>query len=724
MTTHEYYIHGMDCNEEVTVLKNVLMPLVEDEKYLAFDLIKAKLTVTIPRDSNSGHSDILGSIKQTGMTALRWEDYVSENKRDVSFWKKHGRSVMCSASGLFMAAGFTVHAGMHGFFDALVSGTEGIHAYPAASIVFYMIAVIAGGWFIAPKAVLSAKKLRPDMSLLMSTAVIGAIVLGEYFEASAVIFLFAFSLLLESWSVMRARKAIGSLIDLSPAKARYSLDSENEILEAPVDQVPVGATVIVRPGEKVPLDGVVTKGTSAVDQSPITGESMPVEKSVGDKMFAGTINGNGAIEIRTTKATHDSTISRIIRMVDEAHSRKAPSEQWVEKFARYYTPAMMALAVFIAVVPPVFAGGEWGSWFYRALVLLVIACPCALVISTPVSIVAALTAAARVGVLIKGGIYLEKPAHLGVVVFDKTGTLTYGRPSVQEIIPMDDHSEHDLLRCAVALEKHSTHPFAGAILGKAKAAGISIAPAEEFTLVQGKGAEGTVNGKKYWIGSHRFMHEKGSEPPDFHRKAEELEAQGKSVIAMGTDDHVCGLISMADEVKDTSRSTVEAIKKLGVERVVMLTGDNQGTALTVAQSLGIEEFESDLLPEDKVRIVEKLVEQHGEVAMVGDGVNDAPALATSSLGIAMGAAGTDAAIETADISLMSDDITKIPWLIGYSRRALRIIKQNISFALGLKLLFIILSLAGLATLWMAIAADMGATFVVIFNGLRLLNGKS
>jgi Cd2+/Zn2+-exporting ATPase len=724
MTKLTYYIQGMDCNEEVTALKKALMPLVKDEKYLAFDLIKAKLTVTIPRDSNSGHSEILDSIKQTGMTALRWEDYVSADKKEIPFWKKHGRSVMCSASGLFLITGFTVHAILHGFFDAIVSGADGVHTYPAVSIVFYTIAVITGGWFVAPKAVLSVRIFRPDMSLLMSVAVIGAIVLGEYFEASAIIFLFSFSLLQESWSVGRARRAISALIDLSPAMARYLSGSNNEILESPVELVPVGATVLVRPGEKIPLDGVVTKGGTAVDQSPITGESMPVEKSEGDDVFAGTINGNSAIEIRTTNSADDSTISRIIRMVDEAHSRKAPSEQWVEKFARYYTPIMLALAVFIALVPPLFAGGEWSSWFYRSLVLLVIACPCALVISTPVSIIAALTATARAGVLIKGGIYLEKPAHLGAIVFDKTGTLTYGSPSVQEIIPMDDHSEQDLLRCAAALEMHSTHPYAGAILGKAKAAGINIAPAEEFTLVQGKGAEGKVNGRKYWIGSHRFMHEKGSEPPDFHKKAEELEAQGKSVIAMGTDDHVCGLISLADEVKDTSRSTIEAIKSLGIKRVVMLTGDNQETARVVAQSLGIEEFESDLLPEDKVKIVERLVEQHGEVAMVGDGVNDAPALAMSSLGIAMGAAGTDAAIETADIALMSDDITKIPWLIGYSRRTLRVIKQNISFALGLKLLFIILALFEKASLWMAIAADMGATFIVIFNSLRLLNGKS
>ncbi len=724
MSTFEYYIQGMDCNEEVTALKKELVPLLGSESNLAFDLMKAKLTITAPENSPVNHTTIRDSIKQTGMTAITWSDHIAKNNNKEGFWAKHGRTVMCYMSGVFMIAGFTVHANLHGFFDALSSGSDGVHAYPATSMLCYFGAIITGIWFIAPKAFLSTRKMRPDMSLLMTVAVIGALILGEYFEASAVTFLFALSLLLESWSIGRARRAIGALVDQSPATARYSPEGEEDILESPVEDIPVGSTIYVRPGDKIPLDGVILKGATAVDQAPITGESIPVEKTDGDEVFAGTINGDGAFEMKSTKPAQDTTLSRIVRMVDEARSRKAPSEQWIEKFARYYTPVMMILAVTIALLPPVFSGGEWSGWFYQALVILVIACPCALVISTPVSIVAALTAAARAGVLIKGGVYLEKSAGLQTVVFDKTGTLTHGRPSVRDIIPMDDHSEEDLLRCAAALEIHSTHPIARAIIREAESAGIGVAQADEFTLIQGKGAEGRINGKKYWIGSHRFMHEKGTEPEEFHIKAEELEEQGKSVVAMGTGDHVCGLISLADEVRDTSRSTIEAIKALGVEQVVMLTGDNQGTAQTVAHLLGVEEFESDLLPEDKVRIVETLVKQHGEVAMVGDGVNDAPALATSSLGIAMGAAGTDAAIETADISLMSDDITKIPWLIGYSRRTLSIIKQNIIFSLGLKLLFIILAFAGLATLWMAIAADMGATFVVIFNGLRLLNGKS
>ena len=606
MSTFEYYIQGMDCNEEVTALKKELVPLLKSESNLAFDLMKAKLTITAPEHSPVNHTAILESIKQTGMTAIIWSDHIAKNNDEERFWAKHGRTIMCYMSGIFMIAGFTVHAILHGFLDALSSGSDGIHAYPVISMLCYFGAIITGIWFIAPKAFLSTRKMRPDMSLLMTVAVIGALILGEYFEASAVTFLFALSLLLESWSVGRARRAISALVDLSPAIARYSLEGKEEILQSPVDDIPIGSIIYVRPGDKIPLDGVILKGATAVDQAPITGESIPVEKTDGDEVFAGTINGDGAFEMKSTKPAQDTTLSRIVRMVDEARSRKAPSEQWVEKFARIYTPAMMILALTIALLPPVFIGGEWSGWFYQALVILVIACPCALVISTPVSIVAALTAAARAGVLIKGGVYLEKPAGLQTVVFDKTGTLTHGRPSVQDIIPMDDHSKEDLLRCAAALEIHSTHPIAGAIIRKAESAGIGVAQADEFTLIQGKGAEGRINGEKYWIGSHRFMHEKGTEPEEFHIKAEELEEQGKSVVAMGTDDHVCGLISLADEVRDTSRSTVEAIKALGVEQVVMLTGDNKGTAQSVAQLLGVEEFESDLLPEDKVRIVEKI----------------------------------------------------------------------------------------------------------------------
>ncbi|MFC1733319.1 heavy metal translocating P-type ATPase [candidate division KSB1 bacterium] len=430
------------------------------------------------------------------------------------------------------------------------------------------------------------------------------------------------------------------------------------------------------------------------------------------------------IEFQSLKPAKDTTLSRIIRLVEEAQSRRAASEQWVEKFARVYTPAMLGLALFVATLPPLLFAGSWSAWFYQALVLLVIGCPCALVISTPVSIVAALTSAARNGVLIKGGSILEVPAKLKAIAFDKTGTLTHGKPEVLEIKPVDMHSPEDILKCAAALESHSTHPLAHAVLERAESDNIAFSPAEEFTIRQGRGAEGKINGKRYWIGSHRFLHEKVDDHPDFHRNAEMLESRGHTVVTLGTDDHVCGLISISDKIRDDAGTVVSELKNCGLERVVMLTGDNDGTARYVAEMTGTDEYKAELLPEDKADAVNQLVREYGAVAMVGDGINDAPALASSTLGIAMGAAGTDIAIETADIALMSDNLSRLPWLIRHSRRTLNIIKQNIFFALGVKAVFIVLASMGMATLWMAIAADMGASLAVIFNALRLLNGKS
>ncbi|MCH8285876.1 heavy metal translocating P-type ATPase [candidate division KSB1 bacterium] len=725
MTEKNFHIKGMDCNEEVVALKKDDKKLVGSEDNLEFDLINAKLKITFPADTPVGDEEIKKAVAAAGLKAEPWvDDRQKDGNQDESFRERHGRAVMCGLSGILIIGGFLNHTASNSFLTALAPGAAGESIYPALSIALYLGAVASGAWYIAPKAVLSARRFRPDMNLLMSVAAIGAIILGEYLEAAAVTFLFAASLLLESWSIGRARNAIKALANLSPLVARFKYPGKDELIEKPVAEVPVGSTVVVRPGEKIPLDGVITKGATRINQAPITGEPMPVEKSEGDEVFAGTINGDGSIEFRSVKQAEDTTIARIIKMVEKAQSRKAPSEQWVEKFARYYTPSMIALSLFIAVALPVITGGGWSKWFYEALVILVIACPCALVISTPVSIVAGLTSAARSGVLVKGGAFLEAPAHLQAVALDKTGTVTYGKPSVKEIITMDNHTEAELLMCAASLEAHSTHPLATAIIDKAESLGIPVKPADAFSLIQGKGAEGVVNGKNYWIGSHRFMHEKGMESPEFHDKAEALEAEGKSVVAIGTDDHVCGIIGLEDKIRNQTKSVITALKKLGIKHIVMLTGDNRGTAETVAKEIGVDRFESDLLPEDKVDIVKQLMDQYGKVAMIGDGVNDAPALATSTVGIAMGAAGSDAAIETADISLMSDDLSKLPWLVGFSRRTLRIIKRNIAFALGLKFVFIVLALLGMASLWMAIAADMGATFVVIMNSLRLLDGKT
>ena len=706
----------MDCAEEVAVLKREVGPVVGGEGNLRFDLINGKMTVD---GGVVGEEEIRQAVAATGMRAMVWTDSAS---LEDTLWQRKGRAILGAVSGALLAAGLAMQAIHLGGLVSAFSSEAG-HGLPWWIRLTYLGAVVSGGWYIFPKALFAARRLRPDMNMLMTIAVAGAIIIGEWFEAGAVSFLFAVALLLESWSVGRARRAIQELVSLSPARARYICPNDGDIMDKPVEDVPAEVVVLVRPGENIPLDGVVVKGSTSVNQAPITGESAPVTKEPGDEVYAGTINGDGAFEFRSTSSASDTQLARIIQMVEEAQSRRAPSEQWVERFARYDTPAMMALAIIVAVAPPLVLGGGWGHWLYQALVILVIACPCALVISTPVSIVAGLATAARNGVLIKGGVYLEAPARLKAVAMDKTGTLTHGRPVVQQVIPQDEHTEEDLLRIAAALEANSTHPLARAIMDRADAAGLEAEPASDFQSLTGRGAEGTVNGRRFWIGSHRLMEERATESDRLHEHAVELEAAGHSLVAIGNELHVCGLISVADGVRDEAAESVKALKEAGVARVVMLTGDNRRTAEAVAAATGVDEHRAELLPQDKVSAVTELTEQYGTVAMIGDGVNDAPALAACTMGIAMGAVGTASAVETADVALMSDDLSRLPWLIRHSRRTLSVIKQNIAFALGLKALFIALALAGMATLWMAIAADMGASLLVIFNGLRLLRDR-
>jgi Cd2+/Zn2+-exporting ATPase len=633
--------------------------------------------------------------------------------------------VLTTLSGLLLLLGFSSHALRHGLADAFVAGEGGDgHVFPVLSIVLYLVAILAGGWFIFPKAASSFRRLRPDMNLLMVIAVMGAVFIGEWFEAATVTFLFSLSLLLEQWSVGRARRAIRALMDLSPDTAWLLTGKNGELQETPVEDVPLEATIVIRPGEWVPLDGTVTKGQSSVNQAPITGESKPVAKDVGDDVFAGTINEDGALEICVTKDAKQTTLARIINMIEDAQSRRAASEQWIEKFARYYTPAMIVLAFGIAIFPPMLTGASWSQWLYQALVILVIACPCALVISTPVSIVSGITAAARAGLLIKGGAYLELAGRIQVLCLDKTGTLTYGHPEIQDVIPLAGHTSSEVLVIAATLESHSEHPIARAILKKSAEQGLKGNAAENLQAIKGKGVEATVEGKPFWIGSHRLMKEKGQETEEIQDRISDLEDAGHTVVALGNDEHVCGLITVADGVRKEAQETVQALRQTGIKKVIMLTGDNSNSAGKVATMTGVDEFHAELLPEDKVKAVESQVATYHYVAMVGDGVNDAPAMAAATFGIAMGAMGTDVAIETADIALMSDDLSKLPWLIAHSRRTLRIIKQNITFSLGLKLVFIILAFFNIATLWMAIAADMGASLLVIFNGLRLLGGRN
>jgi Cd2+/Zn2+-exporting ATPase len=713
----DYKVKGLDCSEEVAILRREVggKPGIID---LEFDVVNARMTVEFDPDAISG-AEIVSTVDTTGMKASPWE--LRHVAVEVPFWERHGRLIMTASSGVLLLAAFLTHWVLHGsLLDAFAGIHPGQHTLPQSVTLLYIAAVVSGAWYVLPKAWQAARRLRPDMNFLMIVAVIGAIIIGELFEAATVAFLFALSLLLEHWSVERARNAIGALLDLTPPTARYYCGGHGGYHEKPVAEVPLGALVQVRPGEKFPLDGEVVKGTSSVNQAPITGESMPVFKQPGDEVFAGTINQDGVLEFRTTRDSNDTTLARIIHMVESSQTRRAPSQQWVDRFSVYYTPAMIFLAIAVTLLLPLLTAASWSESFYRGLVILVIACPCALVISTPVSIVSALTSSARNGVLIKGGLYLETAGQLRVLAMDKTGTLTKGQPEVQVIVPLNGHTEEELLARAAALEATSEHPLARAILRKAREAGLAIVPAEHYQALPGKGGEGLINGRLFWIGSHRLMHEKGQETAEIHARAEQMEDAGHTVIALGNDHHVCGLLSIADRLRENVPEIIKQIRKAGVGQVIMLTGDNESTARAIAEEAGVDEYRCELLPEDKVEAIGRLVREYQTVAMVGDGVNDAPAMAAATFGIAMGAMGTDAALETADVALMSDDLAKLPWLIRHSRRTLRNIQQNISFALGLKLVFIILTMFGLATLWMAIAADTGVTLLVVLNSLRLL----
>ena len=597
--------------------------------------------------------------------------------------------------------------------------TQHLLARTGVAGTLFVVAIVAGVWLVLPKAWGAIGRLQPDMNLLMTIAIVGAMAIGEWFEAAAVAFLFSLSLLLESWSVGRARRAIAALLDLAPPTA-WLLSADGSARQVSPQDVAIGAAFLVKPGERIPLDGKVLDGTSDVNQAPITGESVPVPKTPGEDVFAGTINGDGSLRIESTRAAGDTTLARIIRMVGDAQSRRGPSEQWVERFARVYTPTVMLLALAIVVVPPLVFGGAWALWFYRALVLLVIACPCALVISTPVSIVAGIASAARQGVLVKGGAFLEAPARLRAIAFDKTGTLTAGRPRVVEVVPLSGHDERELVERAAAMEQHSEHPIARAVLDYAETHHFIPAPADDFQVLQGKGARATFDGREFWLGSHRYLEERGQETPEIHEQLETMSGRGQTVVVFGNASHVCGLVALADEVRPAAAATLAELRAAGIEHLIMLTGDNRPTAEAVAAKSGIDEVRAELLPEDKVAAIEALVAKYERVAMIGDGVNDAPALARATVGIAMGAAGTDAAIETADVALMADDLSKLPWLIRHSRRVLKVVRQNIAFALAVKLAFVVLTFAGITSLWGAIAADMGASLLVIANGLRLL----
>lgn len=714
----DFRIHGMDCAEEVAILKREVGPKVGGERFLAFDILNGIMTV-LP-GATSSEAEISHAVGRTGMRAEPVRGRGVQYDKG-SWWSRNGHLALTIASVALTGAAFLVHLWLANSLSE-VFGSEGLgnaHEVPLPARLLYVLAVIAGVYYVMPKAWFALRRARPDMNLLMVIAVCGAMAIGEWFEAATVAFLFSLSLTLESWSIGRARKAIEKLLDLAPSVVRVLENGQTR--EVTPEAVPVGATFVVRPGERIPLDGEVTKGISDVNQAPITGESVAVTKEPGSTVFAGTVNGPGALEVRSTRASGDTTLAHIIKLVGEAQQKRAPSEMWVDRFARYYTPAVMILAIAVLLVPPYLLNQPFAPWIYQALVLLVIACPCALVISTPVSVVAALAASARNGVLVKGGVYMEAAGHLKAIAMDKTGTLTEGRPAVMQVVAMNGHTESELLARAAAMESHSDHPLALAILDYAKVRGVEFKQADEFRILLGKGATARLDGRQFWLGSHRFLEERGQETPEVHRELDLLAKTGRTVVVVGNETHVCGFIAMADRIRPESKQTIADLRAAGIQHVVMLTGDNEGTARAIAEEAGVTEVQAELLPEDKVTAVGKLVDKYASVAMIGDGINDAPAMGRATIGIAMGAAGSDTAIEAADIALMADDLSKLPWLLRHSRRMLSIIRTNIVLSLAVKAVFVVLTLSGHASLWTAIAADMGVSLLVIFNALRLLS---
>lgn len=625
------------------------------------------------------------------------------------FYRKK-ENVLAGISLLFVILGY-LFAGMNGESSPL-------------PISMFIIAILVGGVGIFKIGFRNLVRFEFDMKTLMTIAIIGAAIIGEWEEAAVVVFLFAVSEALEAYSMDKARQSIRQLMDIAPPTAiikRAHGEHYHEV-ELPTEDIEIGDILIVKPGQKIATDGIVISGLSAVNQATITGESIPVNKTVNDEVFAGTLNEEGALEVRVTKRVEDTTIAKIIHLVEEAQAEKAPSQQFVDRFAKYYTPAIMVIAFLVAVIPPLIVG-DWQRWIYQGLAVLVVGCPCALVVSTPVAIVTAIGNAARQGVLIKGGVHLEQLGHIEAVAFDKTGTLTKGQPAVTDIVTTENWSEDYVLQLVAAVEKQSQHPLAKAILNRLHDKKLSELIPTNFQSVTGKGAYATVDNQIIYVGSMKWATSLTSVDQNIESQVKNLQEQGKTVVAAVSNNQLIGLVAIADQLRHESKDVLNKLNALKVKHMVMLTGDAEPTAQAIATSLKMTDVRAGLLPEEKLKAIKDLRKQFGAVAMVGDGVNDAPALATANVGIAMGGAGTDAALETADIALMGDDLTKLPYTIGLSRKTLRIIKENIIFALVLKLIALLLVIPGWLTLWIAIFADMGATLLVVFNSLRLIRAK-
>ncbi|MCX5509555.1 heavy metal translocating P-type ATPase [Pseudomonas sp. BJa3] len=695
---NRFRIEAMDCPTEQTLIQDKLGKLAGIEQ-LEFNLINRVLGV---RHTLEGTFEIERAIDSLGMKAepLAAEDDGAASAPQASktrWWP-------LALSGAAAIAAEIVH----------FSGKA-----PEWVVAALALAAILGcGLGTYKKGWIALKNRNLNINALMSIAVTGAVLIGQWPEAAMVMVLFTVAELIEARSLDRARNAIGGLMQLAPDMATVQ-QADGQWREVEVREVAIGARVRVRPGERIGLDGEVVSGQSSVDQAPITGESLPVEKAVGDKLFAGTINQAGAMEYRVTAAAGQSTLARIIKAVEEAQGARAPTQRFVDQFSRIYTPVVFAVALAVALIPPLFMAGAWFDWIYRALVLLVVACPCALVISTPVTIVSGLAAAARKGILIKGGVYLEGGRKLDFLALDKTGTITHGKPVQTDSKVLDPLFEGRAQALAASLAARSDHPVSGAIALFAKDQDLVLSEVTEFAALAGRGVRGDIEGQTYHLGNHRLVEELGLCSPELEAQLDVLERQGKTVVLLLDRSGPLALFAVADTVKDSSRQAIAELHELGI-KTVMLTGDNPHTAQAIAAQVGIDRAEGNLLPADKLASIENLYAQGHRVGMVGDGINDAPALARAEIGFAMAAAGTDTAIETADVALMDDDLRKIPAFVRLSRQSAAILTQNIVLALGIKAIFLAITFAGMATMWMAVFADMGVSLLVVFNGLRLL----
>ncbi|WP_256633867.1 heavy metal translocating P-type ATPase [Enterobacter hormaechei] len=696
--TTKLSIAKMDCPTEETLIRNKL-GTVAGVADLDFNLMQRTLSV---RHANQVLPDVLVALQALGFEAqvVDTAEVASPSAAPVTTptnWWPLGISLVTASAA---EAVYWLHNGNHW-----------------SVVVLALVAVFTGGLSTYKKGWIALKNRNLNMNALMSIAVTGAMLIGHWPEAAMVMVLFALAEVIEAKSLDRARNAIRGLLDLTPEQATVQ-QADGTWREVGAKQITIGARVRVKPGERIALDGEVLEGRSAVNQAPITGESLPVEKSPGDSVFAGTINESGSFEYRVTALANNSTLARIIHAVEAAQGSRAPTQRFVDQFARWYTPVVFGVAIAVALLPPLFMGAAWLDWIYRALVLLVVACPCALVISTPVSIVSGLAAAARHGILIKGGVYLEEGRKLRWLALDKTGTITHGKPAQTDFVTWGNALASDSRSIAASLAARSDHPVSKAVAQAAQTDGVALLDVAEFNALPGRGVQGQINGATHHLGNHRMLEELGQCTPELEQRIAALETAGKTVVMLVGAKGVHGLFAVADTIKDSSKRAIAELHALGIN-TVMLTGDNPHTAQAIAAQAGIDRAQGNQLPDDKLREVEQL-SRNGKVGMVGDGINDAPALARADIGFAMGAAGTDTAIETADVALMDDDLRKIPTFVRLSRATAQVLMQNIVLALGIKAVFLVLTFTGHATMWMAVFADMGASLLVVGNGLRLL----